>query len=629
MKKIFHGKKRLEMSNLIYFISCKMKSKLLLILLLSSLNTVFAQTGPYVKVKFSANLAQLHSILGAGIDAEGLCKQNGYYTAELSQEELAILRSKAIKTEILISDVGKYYTERAEKDVANSSNNKLIVPPGFKLGSINGFLSYAEMVLMLDSMHKRYPHLITAKKSIGNTLENNPMYVVKISDNPNRNEANEKQVLYDAMHHAREPQAMMQLMYYMWYIMDRYEQNDPLAQYIINNRELYFVPIVNPDGYLYNQSIAPNGGGMWRKNRSFNNDGSRGVDLNRNYAYDWGYDDIGSSPLGNSNTFRGPTAFSEPETQNMRDFVNSKKIKSNLSYHTYGGYVIYPFGAKENYYTPDSTMFRLYADSLTKDNNYFAGTVFETLSYFANGGSCDWMYGDTAHAKIYSFTPEVGSAEDGFWPLPSRIIPLCEENIAPNLFLAKYALNGLDVLFEDSILSTTNKASVDLKYFSAGLENNIVVVSYLDFYNNPLLISNPDTLKTSGIGTFESINKKFNIEFNTSNVNTIVPYRIVTNIAGINVYDSAILIINKSTGFSNKSKTLQSISIYPNPSSTRINIDYKMNPSTSISIYTIDGKLISTHQQNSIDISVLSNGLYFISIKEGTKIIGIESFQKE
>ncbi len=119
--------------------------------------------------------------------------------------------------------------------------------------------------------------------------------MVKISDNPNVNET-EPEVLYTALHHAREPVGAMQMLFYMYYLLENYD-NDPFIQALVDNTEMYFVPVVNPDGYVYNQTTNPNGGGMWRKNRR--NNGSAGLygsDLNRNYGYMWGYDNNGSSP---------------------------------------------------------------------------------------------------------------------------------------------------------------------------------------------------------------------------------------------------------------------------------------------------------------------------------------------
>ena len=148
-----------------------------------------------------------------------------------------------------------------------------------------------------------YPSLITVKQQIDPTLsiEGNPIYYVKISDNATVDES-EPEILYTAVHHAREAESLSQLIYYMWYLLENYS-TDVTIQSLVNNTEMFFVPCLNPDGYMYNQLIAPNGGGMWRKNRRDNLDGEFGVDLNRNYDYFWGFDDIGSSPLTAEETY--------------------------------------------------------------------------------------------------------------------------------------------------------------------------------------------------------------------------------------------------------------------------------------------------------------------------------------
>ena len=142
----------------------------------------------------------------------------------------------------------------------------------------------------LDQMHQLYPNLISARSDIKDpTSDENPhihetyegrfLQWVKISDNPNDNE-NEPEILYTALHHAREPGSLQQLIFYMWYLLENYAQDDVIKE-ILDNTELYFVPCVNPDGYIYNETNDPQGGGMWRKNR-YNN---HGVDNNRNYSY--------------------------------------------------------------------------------------------------------------------------------------------------------------------------------------------------------------------------------------------------------------------------------------------------------------------------------------------------------
>ncbi|HMP31616.1 MAG TPA: M14 family zinc carboxypeptidase, partial [Saprospiraceae bacterium] len=90
---------------------------------------------------------------------------------------------------------------------------------------------------------------------------------------------------------------------------------------------------------------APNGGGMWRKNAYKNAAGTVvGVDLNRNYGYKWGYDNEGSSINPASETYRGPSAFSEPETQAMSSFVTDHNFKLCLNFHSHGNFLIHPWG---------------------------------------------------------------------------------------------------------------------------------------------------------------------------------------------------------------------------------------------------------------------------------------------
>ena len=137
-------------------------------------------------------------------------------------------------------------------------------------------------------MYTLYPDLITVRDSIDTFLthEGRPVQWVKISDNASTSES-EPQVLYTALHHAREPESMTQLIFYMWYLLENYGSDDEVTG-LVDAKEMYFVPMLNPDGYVENQTEDPNGGGLWRKNKRNNGDGTYGVDLNRNYGYEWG-----------------------------------------------------------------------------------------------------------------------------------------------------------------------------------------------------------------------------------------------------------------------------------------------------------------------------------------------------
>jgi hypothetical protein len=230
---------------------------------------------------------------------------------------------------------------------------------------------------------------------------------------------------------------MQQLIFFMWYLLENYNTNTEI-QYLLQNTQLYFIPCVNPDGYAYNESTDPGGGGMWRKNRRVNGGGEYGVDLNRNYGYNWGYDNIGSSPDSSDETYRGPLAFSEKETQAVKWFCEQHDILVNIDNHCYGGYMLYPWGYID-VLTPDSNTFRSYANYLTSENGYPQGNVFDLLGYMANGGSMDWYYGEQGTKnKIIGFSPESGDGADGFWPLESRIDDICKSFVACDMYIARF-----------------------------------------------------------------------------------------------------------------------------------------------------------------------------------------------
>jgi hypothetical protein len=347
-------------------------------------------------------------------------------------EDLQLLQREGISYEILQPNLEEFYSRRL----------------GGPLDLVAGFHSYTEIMSHLDSLHLLYPAITTAKFSIGASLEGRQLWAIKISDNPDVDE-DEPELFYNALTHAREPAGMELLLYFMDYLAQHYG-TDAQVTYLVNNREFFFVPCMNPDGYVYNETNPNQPGGvrMWRKNRRNNGDGSYGIDLNRNYGVTWGVDDQGSSPTPSSETYRGTGPFSEPETQVVRDFMNSRHFIVSADYHTYSNLVLIPWGT--SYFdgagiTDDDATYRMVADSMAYYIQQVNGVIYATgtaweLLYNTNGGSFDWEYGDrTLHSKIFGVSTEVGGNSDGFWPDPSRILPLSLENLPANLFLARMA----------------------------------------------------------------------------------------------------------------------------------------------------------------------------------------------
>ncbi len=420
--------------------------------------------------------------LGIPVD-HGIHKKGQFVISDFSVSEIDAARNAGYTVDILIEDSKEYFLQQNSLNSSFQGNlncsggtTDYQTPDNFNLGSMGGYLTYQEMLDELDEMQSLYPNLITQKENISTFLTNgevdnstsppiggNGIKWVKISDNPNSNEA-EPQILYTAIHHAREPAGLSQLIFYMWYLLENYD-SDPEIQSILDNTELYFVPVINPDGYLYNEKTDPNGGGFWRKNR-FN---SHGVDLNRNYDYYingdpndgiWGGEGASSDP--NDQTYHGTAPFSEVETQAMKWFVENHEFVMAFNNHTYGDLLLYPYGYTDNVPTPENDLFQGISEELVSQNGF--NNILSSELYPAAGDSDDFMYGTIlTHDKIYAFTPEIGSS---FWPPSNQIESICKGMMYLNLTAAKMVNNYATVKDTAPVYvgnQTTVNTSFDIK----------------------------------------------------------------------------------------------------------------------------------------------------------------------
>lgn len=491
-----------------------MKQFCLFMLLCCCAFALSAQTTPerYARVEISLNGKDIRDLAALGIETDhGKYLPGRSLTTEISETELSWIQNAGFQTTVLIPDLQQWHREQAKNPPVISRSGgcdgftpAYPTPANYTYGTMAGYLTYDQMLDVLDDMAVKFPNLITTKAVVSDTIvtwEGRPLWYVKISDNPNTDETEEKEVLYTALHHAREPNSLSQMIFYMWYLLENYA-TDPEIQHLVNNLELYFIPCVNPDGYIYNETTNPDGYGYWRKNRRDNGDGTYGVDLNRNYGYFWGNDDIGSSSITNSQTYRGPAPFSEPETRAVRDFCRERDFVFTFNYHTSGNLLIYPWAYNDS---PADSAFIKYAQLFTRYNNYTYGTSSQTVGYYVNGSSDDWMLGETG---ILSYTPEVGTT--GFWPAFDEIDGLNRENVWPNLSMALCALRYGELTDKSEQFFSENTLGLPLRLRRYGLEDGPFTVAFTPLSPE---ITSPAASQTFNLQPFESIDFNFPIAF--------------------------------------------------------------------------------------------------------------------
>lgn len=420
----------------------------------------------YVRVQILLEDKTMQQLAALGVEADhGLYVPGQSFTTEMSATELKLVRDAGFSTIVLVPDLEQWYQKRAEQYKGMEDRGPQCIndqrvrqyptPANYTYGSMGGYHTYKELLAVLDDMAAKYPNLITPRSKVSDSIvthEGRPLWKVKISANPNADE-DEPEVLYTALHHSREPNSMSQMLFFMWYLLENYDKNEEV-QYILNHSELYFIPCINPDGYVYNETNSPQGGGFWRKNRRNNNNGSFGVDLNRNYGFKWGFDNAGSSADSNSDTYRGPGPFSEPETRAMREFCLKHNFLFTQNYHTFSNLLIYPWAYND---TPGDSFLIQYANLFVRENKYKAGTTSQTVGYPVNGSSDDWMYETNG---TMSFTPEIGST--GFWPEKSEIEGLNRENMWTNLATALSALHFGELTLQSSLIE--NRLNFEIPY---------------------------------------------------------------------------------------------------------------------------------------------------------------------
>lgn len=358
--------------------------KFLLSLLLST--TVFAHSNPFTK-----DWKMLASIYPASMDKA---------MAQMQQLDIDVagvdVKKKII--DVLIND------HDYDDLVQIGYEVEILEVKGVTKGPDEEYKNPAEIEAIVTDLYNRYPQL-TEKISIGKSLEGRDIWALKISDNPTLDESSEPDILFNSMHHAREVMTPEVGIDIMEYLLDNYGKDSKVTNWVDNN-QIWVIPMFNVDG----NNMMWNKDKWWRKNTR----GGYGVDINRNYPSTWNKCN-GSSGDRSSQTYRGASAASEPETQAMMNFVAKIRPVFNISYHSYSEIVIYPLGCNGER-TANKDVVEGIGRKLGSKLRYKAGTAWELL-YSVDGGDIDWMY---EAYQVIPYVIELNSRWQGFHPNYNR-----------------------------------------------------------------------------------------------------------------------------------------------------------------------------------------------------------------
>ncbi|GGX57580.1 M14 family metallopeptidase [Streptomyces minutiscleroticus] len=307
--------------------------------------------------------------------------------------------------------------------------------------------NHAETTAEIDQRVAAHP-AIMSKRVIGKSYQGRDIVAIKISDNVGTDES-EPEVMFTHHQHAREHLTVEMALYLIRELGAGYGSDSRVTN-MVDNREIWIVPDLNPDGGEYD--IATGSYRSWRKNRQPNSGSSYvGTDLNRNWGYKWGCCG-GSSGSTSSETYRGSAAESAPETKVVADFVRSRvvggkqQIRASIDFHTYSELVLWPFGHTYSDTTTgmtadDRNAFAAVGQKMAASNGYTPQQSSDL--YITDGTIDDWLWGSQ---RIFAYTfemyPSSGSG-GGFYP-PDEVI---ERETARNRDAVLQLLENADCMY--------------------------------------------------------------------------------------------------------------------------------------------------------------------------------------
>jgi hypothetical protein len=340
-------------------------------------------------------------------------------------------------------DIGEaYWADHVELYGTEEQAHALVlrgyrVEPGVRIDDFpppdSNYHNYAEMLADMQAVAAAHPSTVRLFE-IGQSYEGRVIHAARVSNDATDN-LSEPGVFFVGLHHAREHLTVEVVLGLLHHFA---ESNNPDVQALVQSRQIYIVPNLNPDGGEYD--IATGQYRFWRKNRQPNQGSSAiGTDQNRNYSYKWGCCG-GSSGNPSSDTYRGPSPFSTPEDTRLRDFVNAHpNIGAAISYHSYGDLVLWPYGY--TFQDVPSDMDPIDHDAFVAIGTEMARTTGYTPQqssdlYITDGDFNDWMYGEK---RMFGLTIELSGYGHGFYP-PDEFIPgEVQKNRAAAVYVASIA----------------------------------------------------------------------------------------------------------------------------------------------------------------------------------------------
>lgn len=385
-----------------------------------------------------------------------------------SPDQRAAIEAMGLETRTLVNDLSAWL------DAERQARQQQIIDNGGAFHQT--YHDYPAIEAYLDTLVAMNPAIAT-KIVIGQSLQGRDMYAIRIAAGA---PGDKPAVAVTAMQHAREWAAGASALWIAEQLIENYNA-DPEITALVDNLDWHIIPVCNPDGYQWTHTDYR----LWRKNRRTNPDFTVGVDLNRNWGYEWAGGPAGSSSsTPSSDVYRGTAAFSELENRNVRDYLQTiTTLRGHIDLHTYSQLILGPWGYSETITPPREAELRLVQEDMESTMNdthgviYQAGLGVDQLLYTADGTCPDWVFGEL---NAQSWTYELRDTGFFGFELPAnQIIPTATEAFAGIKRLAYWAQEGGVVRIPNPITLASDAESTTARVDVIPMHQNTVTSATL------------------------------------------------------------------------------------------------------------------------------------------------------
>ncbi|CAG9319034.1 cpt_3 [Blepharisma stoltei] len=406
----------------------------------------------------------------------------------------------------------------------------LSIDTGYSRASLGGFYSLSNVYDQVTNLTQMHPHMISSRtlnKPVTMSSANSVVAIHLLNENSLSKEYH-RIIVLSAGQYTSQPLSTS-MIFYLIDLLCNQNNSDPRLNYLLNTKEFWFLPVINPDALEYVGSLYQTGYNISARYKnletnSCSNNSAQGTNLNRNYDVAWSINSNGSSKDPCSSNFRGDSAFSARETQAIKSFFESIVDSLDLWIHfdDYGNNYYSPVSFKEGTSKEllQNSSWQYILDQARQTTSLIpasVGSYYEINNSTQNGALIDFIYNNSQALTLEVAIGPKNPAKSMIKGYLDAHVPAVVELMINSGFYLDLALKRISYInCSDSPMTCKNSAANKSMVFELLLVNSGIEASPISkiYFNSEILTANSSI--TIEPGYFSQINSDLFINISSS-----------------------------------------------------------------------------------------------------------------